>query len=649
MTRFLPTLLLALTLATSAAWAADAPGAIRPVELRCEYKADPVGIDTPQPRFTWVVAGEGRGLAQSFYQVIVADSIDAIQNNRGTLWDSGRVKSDNSVLVTYAGKPLASRMLCFWKVRVWDQLGRASDWTEAALFSMGLLKPEDWSADWIGYDAPDPGVQEPREPLRGALWIWYPEGDPAKEAPRGKRWFRNVIELNEVSGIREATLYITCDDRARVSINGKRAGRENIKDPGHLYELPVAELLRPGRNVITVAAENLKAAAGLIARLEVVFANGNVAAAMTDDGWKVTDQQPGRKWDDLDFDDSGWIDAKEVAEYGAEPWGKVTCKHDYLPPAPYLRHGFAVEKKVRRATAYVSALGLYEMRLNGRRVGDYLLTPGWTDYKKRVYYNSYDVTGMLRAGEPNAVGIILADGWYAGHVGNFGPAYYGQDPRCMAQIEIEYEDGTKDRIVTDDAWKASYGELREADLLMGESHDLTKAIPGWDAPGFNDNGWAPVALTPRTEVRIPVQAYPGDPVRRFELLTASKMTEPKKGVFIYDLGQNMVGWAKIMLDGKAGKTVTVRHAEMLQEDGSLYTTALRSARATDYYTPAQDGPITLEPGFTFHGFRYVEITGVDKAPAVGDVKGVVIHSNIPQAAVFEASNPLLTQLAKNIV
>ncbi len=652
MTKYLPILLLSLALTTGAARAAEKAAVIRPAELRCEYKADPLGIDTPQPRFTWIVVGEGqgRGLAQTAYQAIVSDSIQAIQKNKGTLWDSGRVKSDDTVLISYAGKPLASRTLCFWKLRVWDQDGRASDWTEPALFSMGLLKAEDWSADWIGYDAPEPGVEEPREPLRGAMWIWYPEGDPAKDAPKGKRWFRNVFDLNEVSGIREATLYITCDDRARVNINGKRAGKgkEEIKDPSHLYELPVAELLKPGRNVITVAAENLKAAAGLIARLEVVFANGNVAASATEGDWKTTNQDPGRKWNDENFDDSGWADSMELAEYGAEPWGKVTCKHDYLPPAPYLRHGFAVEKKVSRATAYVSALGLYEMRLNGRRVGDYLFTPGWTDYKKRVYYNTYDVTGLLRAGEPNAVGIILADGWYAGHIGAYGAGYYGQDPRCMAQIEIEYEDGTKDCVVTDDAWKASYGELREADLLMGEAHDMNKSLPGWDTPGFNDNGWAPVAITPRAGVKIPVQAYPGDPVRRFETIIARKMTEPKPGVFVYDLGQNIVGWAKITLDGKAGQKIVVRHAEMLQEDGTPYTVALRSARATDYYTLAQNGTVTLEPGFTFHGFRYVEITGVDKALPTESVRGVVIHSNIPRTAEFEASNPLLTKLAQNI-
>jgi alpha-L-rhamnosidase len=653
MTKHLSLLVLALTLAAAPLWAAEKTGAIRPAELRCEYRADPMGIDTPQPRFTWIVVGEGqaRGLAQTAYQLVVSDSMQAIQKNKGTLWDSGRVKSDNTVLVSYAGKPLASRTMCYWKLRVWDQDGRPSAWTEPAMFSMGLLKAEDWSADWIGYDAPDPGGQEPREPLLGAMWVWHPEGDPAKDAPAGKRWFRKVVELNEVSGIREATLYVTCDNKARVSINGKRVakGKDEVQDHRQLYEFSVADLLKPGRNVLAVTAENKTGAAGLIARLEVVFANGNVAAAVTNDAWKVADKEPDSKWSNEDFDDSGWANAREVAEYGAEPWGKAVCKHTYLPPAPYLRHAFAVTKKVRRATAYVSALGLYELRLNGRRVGDYLFTPGWTDYKKRVYYNSYDVTGLLRAGEPNAAGIILADGWYAGHVGNYGPAYYGQNPRCMAQIEIEYEDGKTDRIVTGGTWKAGYGELREADLLMGESHDLTKSIPGWDAPGFNDNGWAPVALTPRAEVKIPVQAYPGEPVRRFETIIARKMAEPKPGVFVYDLGQNIVGWAKIALDGKAGQKVVVRHAEMLQQDGTLYTIALRSARATDYYTLAQDGTVTLEPGFTFHGFRYIEITGVDTAPATDGVRGVVMHSNIPRTAEFEASNPLLTKLAENIV
>lgn len=640
--------LVLFVLAALAAGNAMAAGSLAPAELKCEYRVNPMGIDVTQPRFTWIVTGEGRGLAQTAYQIMVADSEAGLAS--GNLWDSGKVKSDNSVLVAYAGAPLKSRMHCCWKVRVWDQNGKASDWSAPARFSMGLLNPEDWKAAWIGYDAPD-GGGKPADPMDGVSWIWYPEGNPAESAPEAARWFRRVIDLDKKAIIKNAMLYITCDNRAKVNINGKRAGKglDPIESHSRLYEYPVTDLLAPGANVIAVEAANGKGCAGLLARLVITLDNGETISVATDDSWKAANEKPAKEWTSSKFKDKTWPKAMKVAMYGDQPWGKKLGSAMYLPPAPYLRHGFAVDKPVRRATAYATAFGIYELHINGQRVGDYLLTPGWTEYKKRVYYNTYDVTALLKPGAPNAAGIILADGWYAGHIGLYGQGYYGDAPRCMAQIEIEYEDGATTCITTDDSWKASYGEIREADLLMGEARDLNKALPGWDAPSYDDASWAPVAVTQRAEIKVPVQAYPGEPVRHFETLPAIKMTEPKPGVFVYDLGQNMVGWARLGVEGKAGQKLTVRYSEMLQEDGMPYTVALRSARATDYYTLAKEGSVTLEPAFTFHGFRYVEITGLDKAPALENVQGIVIGSDIPRTAFFESSNPLLTQLAKNIV
>ncbi len=634
------------------AGAAVAAG-LTPAELKCEYRTDPMGIDVTVPRLTWILTGDGRGLAQTAYQIVASSSPEALAKDQGDLWDSGKVASDESVLIPWAGAPLTSRTVCHWKVRVWDQDGKPSAWSAPARFSMGLLTPADWTAEWIGYDGALPGDEELlREPMKGASWIWFPEGVPAKDIPACKRWFRKEFTLPKDDPMVKAVLYASADNGAKVSFNGKRAGKgkDPIQGYKRCYEYDVTDLLAPGANVMGVEGQNNAGNAGFIATLEVALKSGALFALNTDGSWKCLKDRPEKGWDTAKFKGRGWVDAEAVAPYGAKPWGKPLGEALYLPPPPQLRHEFAVDKPVRRATVHASAFGIYEMRINGARVGDALFTPGWTDYSKRVYYNTYDVTALLKPGAPNAAAVILADGWYAGHVGLKGRNVYGESPRVLAQLEIEYEDGTTARVVTDGSWKAAYGEIREADLLMGETRDFAKATPGWELAGFDDSTWFPAEVTPRAEVTVPVQAHPGNPVRRMETFAAQKMTEPKPGVFVYDLGQNMVGWAKVAVEGKAGDTVVLRFAEMLQpEDGMLYTIALRAARATDTFRLAADGRAVLEPGFTFHGFRYVEVSGVKTPPALSDVTGVVMNSEIPQTARFEASSPLLTQLAHNIV
>lgn len=635
--------------AGTAVWAA---GALTPAELKCEYRVDPAGIGETEPRFTWILKGEGRNLAQQAYRILVADSESALKGDLGTLWDSGKVASAESILIPYTGEPLGSRTACFWKVRVWDQDGRESAWSETARFSIGLLEPEDWSADWIGYDAPEPGDEaRQREPLEHSVWIWYPEGVPANEYPSGKRWLRKEFDLPDGAPVEKAMLYASADNAARVNINGKRAGRgqEPIQSHSRSYAYDVTEFVKAGKNAVAVEVENAQGNAGFIAALEVALGGGQTFILKTDKAWKAAKDKPGAGWYQPGFDDKAWAAVSEEAPFGGAPWGKPVRNDGFLPPPPLLRREFAVKPEVKKATLHASAFGIYEARLNGERVGAWHFTPGWSDYRKRVYYNTYDVTPLVKAGAPNALAAVLADGWYAGHVGAKGRGFYGTEPRFMAQLEIEYADGGVERVVTDGSWKAAYGPIREADLFMGEVRDLRLEMPGWDAAGFDDTAWDTVAVTPRAGVSVPVQAYPGNPVGVDQTITAKSVTEPQPGVFVYEMGQNLVGWPRITVEGKAGDKVTVRHAERLQEDGMLYTVALRSARATDSYILAKDGGVTLEPGFTFHGFQYVEITGVEKAPAPEQVVGVVLHNDIPRAALFECSDPLLTKLGENIV
>jgi alpha-L-rhamnosidase len=320
-----------------------------------------------------------------------------------------------------------------------------------------------------------------------------------------------------------------------------------------------------------------------------------------------------------------------------------------LAPSPYLRKEFRLEKPVRRARLYATARGVYEMYVNGARVGDDVLAPGWTDYRERVQYQTYDVTGPLAEGR-NALGAVLGDGWYAGFVG-FDPkhrgAHYGSSPQLLARLNVEYEDGTAQTIVSDGSWKSSTGPILYSDLLVGESYDARQEMAGWDEPGFDDSDWYPVGVE---EVEgTPLVAQPDEGVRVTGEVAAKTVTEPKSGVYVFDLGQNMVGRVRLKVEGEAGTTVTIRHAEALNPDGTIYTTNLRFAHATDRYVLKGGGEEVYEPRFTFHGFRYVEVTGYPGEPPLEAITGRVVHSATPPTGSFECSNPMVNKLQSNIV
>ena len=531
-----------------------APAAISPAQLRCEYQTAPT-IDTRQPRLSWTLTGDAgaRGQTQTAYQVLAAESAAALADNRGDLWDSGRVASDQSTQIVYVGKPLASRMQCFWKVRAWDQDGNASAWSEPATWSMGLLDKADWKAQWIGGPTPKPSKTPP-----------------------------------------------------------------------------------------------------------------------------------------------------------------------YLP-AVYLRKPFALKAAPQRAVVYATAAGVFELRLNGSRVGSDFLTPGWTQYDKRLYYKAYDVTSLLRDGQ-NTLGAILADGWYGLHHRGRGKL------ALLAQLEVQYADGSRETIATDSSWKATDdGPIAMSDIYQGETFDARKTLSdtAWQSantdPFRTTPTWSDVADKVRAALRngvleigvsnvsfgdpiygVPkflrvkyrlgdkqeskelpegqtlrietagqpltieraeygsnvqpaavtgavLQVHPGSPVQKTQEIKPVKLTEPKPGRWTFDLGQNFSGWVCLKVRGPAGTKVVLRFAEMLNPDGTVYTTNLRAAKATDRYILRGDDEEIWEPQFTFHGFRYVELSGLPQKPADDAIVGVVVHSVAPLTSSFECSNPMLNRLFQNIV
>jgi alpha-L-rhamnosidase len=315
-------------------------------------------------------------------------------------------------------------------------------------------------------------------------------------------------------------------------------------------------------------------------------------------------------------------------------------------PLPLLRKDTAIDKKIKKACAYVSALGLYEFHINGVKVGDRHFAPGWTDYNKRLQYDTYDVTGLLHIGE-NTLAAIIADGWYAGKVANYKRFSYGPYPLgFFMQINLTYEDGTKGVITTGKGWKASTGPFIYGDILNGEYYDANLEKNGWDKPDYNDKGWhRAVVLERGTETLV---AHIGPPVRKTLEIKPIGISRTAAS-FIYDMGQNMVGHVSFKMKGPAGTRITLKYGEMLNRDGSLYTDNLRSAMATDTYVKRTDKAEEFAPRFTFHGFRYCEVIGLSYQPALDDIKGNVIHSDLPVDGHFECSNPLVNKLYSNIM
>ncbi len=338
-------------------------------------------------------------------------------------------------------------------------------------------------------------------------------------------------------------------------------------------------------------------------------------------------------------------------EYNGQSFKKVVGENQTLSlPArssslPYLRKSFAVDAPVQRAMLYATALGLYEVHINGRRVGDHVLAPDWTDYRKRVRYQAYDVTALLQTGS-NAVAAMLANGWFSGHIGNGGNEFFGKEPAFLAQLEVTYADGHTERIATDETWKSHDSPILSSDFMLGEDYDSRLEVQGWDQPGLDESRWIPVGVRDESARKLESQVM--EPVRQIVELNPKTLKEASPGKWVYDLGQNMVGVVRLKISAPAGTRITLRHAEMLNPDGTIYTQNLRGAPSIDHYVCKGDGVEVWQPRFTFHGFRYVEISGLTNPPAMDAVTGIVIGSDNARTGEFACSDPRINQLQSNI-
>lgn len=353
--------------------------------------------------------------------------------------------------------------------------------------------------------------------------------------------------------------------------------------------------------------------------------------------------------------DESFTTRENIQNFAGDPQKGVLT----VTPAKYLRKEFETPA-VTRATLHATALGVFTIEINGGRVSDERLAPGWSAYQRRVHSRTWDVTRLVKEGK-NAIGATLADGWYSGYVayglltgqeglvaGIDGRYYYGISPAVRVQLELEFSDGSRRTVLSDTSWKSSTGPILESDILMGESYDARKEMPGWSAPGFDDSEWEPAVAKTGTDARI--DPHPGVPVRPIMEMPAKSVTEHKPGVFIFDLGQNISGVVRLKVKGRAGDKVTIRHAEMLHNDGRMSTENLRCARAVDTYILKGDPEgETWIPEFTYHGFQYVELTGFPGKPDKDAVTGIVLHSDTTYHGFFECDEPMLNRLYQNMV
>jgi len=645
-------------------------------DLRCEYRTDPLGIDTAEPRLSWILDSDVRGQKQTAYRILVAAGVDELSEGKGSLWDSGIVESDQSVHVMYRGRPLQSRMRCYWKVRVWDKDGRESAWSAPASWSMGLLHPGDWQGRWIG-------ASDQRDPPRPRRVAGYHAAEAAKADE--VKWVQ--VDLGADHRLDKVTLYPPTPSgfdhvqgfgfpvRFRIE-----ASRDS--DFGHsrtLADFTGGDYPNPGDEPRMFAAGDVQAryvrvtATQLwnrttgerpfcfaLAELEVRSKGANVAlhaAVQAKDsveysGWnlkRLTDGERPEK-------PSATIGAAlRRPERTREQRNGVGADESDDPPyaALLLRKQIDLPQQPVRATAYISGLGYYELHINGHKAGDHVLDPGFTDYTHRVLYVTYDVTDLLRSGR-SAVGVVLGSGWYdspATDVWTFHLAPWIAPPKLLLQLDIEYGDGTRETVVSDASWKCATGPIVFNSIRGGETHDARRAKSGWDQPDYDDSTWRDVKIAPAPGGQLCSQFHP--PIRATASIRPVQLTEPKPGMHVFDLGVNTAGWARLNTSGPRGTRVKLEYGESLNADGTVnmeYLAGLTRGRfQTDECVLAGEGVETYEPRFTYHGFRYVQVTGLARSPTLDSLVGIRVHTDPEPAGEFACSNPTVNRIQEMIL
>ncbi len=608
--------------------------------LRCCLLTNPLGIDRAQPELSWEFTEPTEGSSrQVAYRVTVATTPDRLDTP--DLWDSGRVEDARSFFITYAGQPLESRVECHWRVEAWDESGQHLLST-AAYWSMGLLSPGDWSALWIGSGGssfgPDGDACYPESWFGSAQWIWAADSTP------GTWTFSHEFDLEEGTALSDAFLEVLADDEAEVFLNDQpvcrslRARAHMNLSPGPVPVWMSADRFQTGRNCLQIVACKRPGvdqftkldAAGVIARLRLNFANGQPPREIvTNRNWNCEGQNNRQA-------------IVELGAFGQAPWHRISTREYPNLNARYLRTEIDLPSAPRRATLYFSGLGLSEAFINGRKVGNEVLSPNPTDYDRRVFYRTYDVTNFLQPGR-NALGALLGNGRYFAPRANvpFPMAHYGS-PKMLWQLEVTFEDGTTRRVTSAPEWKVSTeGPLGWNNEFDGEHYDARKKFNGWNKAVFDETGWTDAVCVARPCGSL--QAQLAEPLRVIRRIKPLSQWTTKYGTTIYDFGENVAGWTHIHAEGETNTRLRLFHAETLDGEHGLFMDNLRSAHCCDVVV-LDSKPLDYEPRFTIHGFRYVELREEVGTCRSFEIEACVVHDDVKVSGHFSCSDPTINSI-----
>jgi alpha-L-rhamnosidase len=590
-----------------------------PVHLRTNGLVTPLGIDTPTPAFSWQSDATTPNWLQTSYEVLVATDAKNLHRGSAAIWDSGRINSSDSVNIQYAGPAMLPQQRYVWQVITWDNQGKRST-SAPTWFETGLIHPSDWKAQWITRN--DPAAEHELSAIR---WIWLPNADPQHVASSTPAQFRYRFHLN--ANPQTASLHVLVRGSFTAHVNGKLAGHH--EDWGAFDREEITSLLHPGENEIQLDvlshAADAPAPSAVAAALHITRADGSSDRLVTDNTWQARSS-----------DHDVWQPAKVAGPLSAL-FGIGTDRQHAIPgpdrittDASLLRKDFQVASAIRSARLSITALGAYQAFLNGHPVApNTLLAPGWTDFHKRVLYQTYDVTSLLSPG-PNALGVLLGGGWYSSPMTWVGFRDTPGPNLLLAQLDLTLADGSHQTIITDPSWRTAHAPITFSEIYGGESYDARLAQPRWSTPGFDAAQWLAAVSAAPPDSAMALTAQPDLLINTVITLHPISL-DPANATHpaVFDLGQNMVGNIRLHVHGPRGTVVKLRYAERLNPDGSIYTANLRNADATDTYVLSGQGDETWTPAFTFHGFRYVELAYLGAAaapPTLATLDGLVYNS-----------------------
>ncbi len=619
--------------------------------LTCEYMTNPLGMDTAQPRLSWMSYCDGKNQGQSAYRIRCSSSISKLNSGEGDLWDSGKVESDRSVLVKYQGDELKPFAEVFWNVQVWDTNGKSIGTSKPAKWTMGPLA--NWGGKWIKYSSKET-LAKRKVDLGNAKWIWA-DGVDVGDGTEKTVFLRKKITLDNKE-IKQATCKVTAGERFTLYINEQWATksdrtRESWKT---VHDVDITEYLREGENIIAAevnAGKEKDIHPGLIALFEIEYKDGTAQQTASSQDWRVsTERKDGLLG--ISFDDSAWSNAKALDDSDGEKLKEslvYATDWDQLRSSPLLRKEFNITKPIKSACVYISGLGYYEMNLNGKKVGDHRLDPAFTKYDKRVLYVTYDVTNNLKSGK-NAVGVMLGNGWYNVHTleeWDFNQAPWRDEPKMIFLMNINYLDGTSETIVSDDTWKGSTGPVVLDGIRNSEYYDARLEKSGWDKADFNDSDWENAQLAKEPGGKLCAQIMPA--VKVIETIKPVKITEPEENVYVFEMGVNFAGWIKLKTSGPAGTKIKIRYNEILNSAGYIKRSEtapfiFHGPFQTDIYILKGEGIEEWQPRFTYYGFKYVEVTGLTEKPTLDTIEGQFASTGFQQRGEFECSNEMFNKI-----